>query len=136
MVDRLRVRGLVQAVCFRLMAPRMPDSSDASFQPGSASYELNRDTAQFGNWVMKAMHSDILEYTYYHQGQKRTNYKLRVVLTAAQEGQRCLGYMRSNKFNRKELEEALRSKWVKGNVYRFSKVYFLDEKQQYVYTQF
>ena len=102
--------------CSRLIAPRMADSSEASFQPGSMSFDLNRHTVQFGNWVMKVMRSDILEYTYYHQGKERTNYKLRVVLTTAQEGQYCLGYMRSTKFNRKELEEALRTKWVKGDV--------------------
>ena len=44
--------------------------------------------------------------------------------------------MRSNKFNKKKLEETSRTKWVKGDVYRFSKVYFSAEKQQYVYTLF
>ena len=111
-------------------------SDSRASQNGNTLRERSKKTAGIGSWVFKVVRSDIIEYNFQRDGQGKQAFKLRVILNSLDEGKYALGLLKPLKGNKAELETALSNKWMKGSVWRLSKVAFHNEKLNFVHTQF
>lgn len=84
--------------------------------------QLNKSTCNIGSWVLKRIHSNIVKYSYQWNGKKVTTHKLMVVVLVSDYATSyCLATMKALKTNFVELDDALKTKWKKGQ-------YLADDK--------
>ena len=111
-------------------------SSSTASERGSPLTELNKSSAKISTWLVKIVYASIEEWTFTQGSRQVTTYKLKTILNSLDEGHYAVGVMRAAKGDKQELEKALKDKWVKGAVYRLSKVGFHNEQPQYIHTPF
>jgi hypothetical protein len=103
---------------------------------GQPLRELNTGTSAVGSWILKAVHSDIVGYSYEWSGSQVTKQKLRVMFVSPQAEDYCIGVMKVNKQNTQELEAARLNIYKVNNLFRSKSICSTDDKKQYVNTPF
>ena len=110
--------------------------SSTATERGSSLIELNKSSARFSTWLVKVVYAGIEEWAFPQGSGQMTSYKLKTILNSLDEGHYAVGVMKAVKGDKQELEKALKERWVKGAVYRLSKVGFHNEHPQYIHTPF
>ena len=121
----------------RTAAPEdMSLSSTAATEHGNETQLaelLNQEAGQTGEYELKVLHSDILDYKYTYAGKEVTTQKLQVLLQSRIPEQYCLGVAKLQKQDKKELQQ-MHLRFAVGSTWKFASVKLLDEKTAYVHT--
>ena len=88
---------------------------------------LNQQAGQTGEYEVKVLRSEIIDYTYTWQGKDVASQKIQVILQSHIPEQYCLGVAKLQKKDKHELQQIFK-RFPVGATWKFTEVKLLDEK--------
>ena len=88
---------------------------------------LNQESGQTGEYELKVIRVEIIDYTYAWQGKKIPTQKLQALLQSHKPEEYCLGIAKLQKKDKKELQQVLK-RFAADTTWKFTAVKLLDDK--------
>ena len=92
-----------------------------------------RCPGQTGEYELKVVRVEIVDYSYVWQGQQIPTQKVQALLQSHKPEEYCLGVAKLQKKDKKELQQVLK-RFAVGTTWKFTEVKLLEEKSAFIHT--